>query len=108
VLDSVRDKNKNLPSLAAELSDPVSGRYLNIYTDLPGVQLYSANEWDGHITGSQQIPYIKHGALALETQFFPDSVNHVEFPSILLEAGEQYHSTTIFEFGTNPVNETLR
>ncbi|HMF73022.1 MAG TPA: aldose epimerase family protein [Flavitalea sp.] len=101
----VLDKNKNSPSLAAELSDPVSGRLLNVYTDLPGIQLYSANEWDGHITGSQQIPYIKHGALALETQFFPDSVNHAEFPSILLEAGQQYHSTTIFEFGTTPVYE---
>ncbi|HTI90827.1 MAG TPA: aldose epimerase family protein [Puia sp.] len=85
---------------AAELYDPVSGRSLRVLTDRPGLQVYTANWWDGVITGRQQVPYVQHGAVALETQAFPDSPNHPSFPDIILRPGEVYDTTSIFEFNT--------
>ncbi len=84
---------------AAELYDPLSGRWVKISTTEPGLQVYTANWWDGSLTGVQQVPYVKHGAVALETQAFPDSPNHPAFPSTLLVPGHTYLATTIFEFG---------
>ncbi|MFY0256010.1 aldose epimerase family protein [Chitinophaga sp. 30R24] len=86
--------------LAAELEDKDSGRRLRVYTDQPGIQVYTANYWDGSITGQQGMPYVKHGAIALETQAFPDSPNHPGFPNTILEPGQHYHSSTVYEFGT--------
>lgn len=88
--------DSNTPT--AVLKDPSSGRTLRVYTDQPGIQVYSANYWDGSITGAQGKPYLKHGAVALETQAFPDSPNHAHFPSTLLAPGEEYQSTTVFAF----------
>ena len=85
---------------AAELHDPTSGRYLRILTDQPGIQVYTANWWDGHLTGPQGVPYVRHGAIALETQAFPDSPNHPSFPSTILRPGDIYQTTTIFELST--------
>lgn len=85
--------------LAAQLKDPESGRTLTIHTDRPAIQLYSANFWDGTILGQQGQYYQKHGAVALETQAFPDSPNHPSFPNTILHPGEHYFSTTIYEFG---------
>lgn len=87
---------ENIP--AAELEDPESGRVLRVFTDQPGIQLYSANYWDGSITGAQGVPYLKHGAVALETQAFPDSPNHAQFPETILRPGETYRRKTIFVF----------
>ncbi|RYY53254.1 MAG: galactose mutarotase [Chitinophagaceae bacterium] len=89
---------KDGPAPAATLYDPVSGRSLNVYTDQPGVQVYTSNWWDGTIKGSQGKYYQQHGAVALETQGFPDAPNHPSFPSMVLRPGETYHSYTIFEF----------
>jgi aldose 1-epimerase len=83
---------------AATLEDPVSGRVLRIYTDQPAVQLYTANLWDSTILGTQGNYYQKHGAIALETQNFPDSPNHPNFPNAMLDPNELYSSTTIYEF----------
>jgi len=83
---------------AAILEDPASGRILRVYTDQPGIQVYSANYWDGSIIGAQGKPYLKHGAVALETQAFPDSPNHAHFPSTLLIPGEEYQRMTVFAF----------
>jgi aldose 1-epimerase len=83
---------------AAELYDPVSGRSLRVLTDRPGLQVYTANWWDGAIIGQQHVPYIQHGAVALETQAFPDSPNQPSFPDTILRPGEVFHTTTIFEF----------
>lgn len=86
---------------AAELYDPVSGRSLRVLTDRPGLQVYTANWWDGAIVGRQGIPYVQHGAVALETQAFPDSPNQSSFPDTILRPGDVYRTATIFEFGFN-------
>ena len=80
---------------AAELSDPVSGRLVRVYTNQPGLQVYTANWW------SPATPpgYPQHGAVALETQAFPDGPNRPEFPDTILVPGDTYQSTTIFAFG---------
>ncbi|MET0638178.1 MAG: aldose epimerase family protein [Chitinophagaceae bacterium] len=91
---------KNDPSPAARLYDPLSGRSLHVYTDQPGLQVYTANWWDGSETGTQGKAYKKHGAVALETQALPDSPNHPLFPSVVLRPGEIYNTYTIFEFST--------
>ena len=84
--------------LAATLSDAVSGRVLKVYTDRPGLQVYTANDWTGDIIGPQGFAYHKHGAVALETQFFPDSPNHPGFPDSILKSGQRMISETIYEF----------
>lgn len=83
---------------AAILNDPFSGRTLTVYTNKPGIHIYTANYWDGSTVGTQNKSYIKHGAVALETQLFPDSVNHPHFPDCILKPGEVYDYTTIFQF----------
>lgn len=83
--------------LAAVLKDPQSGRVLEVLTTQPGVQLYTSNYLDGSIKGIGG-PYLKHGAVCLETQHFPDSVNQPEFPSTILKAGEEYRQTTVWRF----------
>ncbi|MDO6431051.1 aldose epimerase family protein [Flavitalea sp. BT771] len=90
VLDGIRP--------AAALYDPLSGRMLRVTTDQPGIQVYTANWWDGAIKGAHPEPYRQHGAIALETQAFPDSPNRPDFPSTILNPGETYHANTVFEF----------
>lgn len=82
----------------ATLVDKFSGRVLEVQSDMPGVQVYTANWWDGSLTGSQGIPYGKHAAVALETQRFPDSPNHPSFPNSILRPGEDFISRTIYRF----------
>jgi aldose 1-epimerase len=84
---------------AAILSDDETGRTLNVFTTAPGIQLYTANFWDGSIIGAQNKIYEQHSAVALETQSFPDSPNHSNFPNAILYPGEKYDSTTIYSFG---------
>jgi aldose 1-epimerase len=86
--------------LAARLHDKKSGRVLEISTTEPGVQLYTGNYLDGSIRGKGGKTYAKHAALCLETQHFPDSVNHPEFPSVVLRPGATYRSTTVHKFST--------
>jgi aldose 1-epimerase len=85
---------------AAEVYDPVSGRVLKVLTDQPGIQFYSGNFLDGSVKGKGGKPYQQHAALCLETQHFPDSPNHPDFPSAKLKAGEHYHTVTVFSFST--------
>lgn len=87
--------------LASRLTDPESGRVLSVYTDQPGLQLYTAGFWNGHITGPQGKPYEKYGAVALETQLFPDSPNQAWLPDGRLAPGEVYKATTVYEFKVN-------
>ena len=94
VLDS---QDKQVP-LVAELYEPVSGRLLKIFTTKPGLQVYTANWWDGSIVGAQGKKYQQHGAIALETQSFPDSPNHVNFPSTILLPGNEYITETRYQF----------
>lgn len=83
---------------AARLEDPVSGRRLDISTTEPGVQFYSGNFLDGSIKGKGGRPYDHRTGLCLETQHFPDSPNHANFPSTILRPGQRYQSRTEFVF----------
>lgn len=85
--------------LAAQVFDPDSGRTLTVTTTEPGVQFYSGNFLNGKLTGKFGISYPKYAGLALETQHFPDSPNHPDFPSTLLQPGRTLRSTTVFTFG---------
>ena len=84
--------------LVATLTDPETGRSMEILTSEPGLQFYSGNFLDGTITGSDGTVFNKYAALCLETQHFPDSPNKPEFPSTILEPGEVYETTTIYRF----------
>jgi aldose 1-epimerase len=83
---------------AAELYDPSSGRVMRVLTDQPGIQFYSGNFLDGSIKGKGGKPYELHAALCLETQHFPDSPNHFDFPTTELKPGKQYHTVTVYSF----------
>ncbi len=83
---------------AAQLSEKKTGRIVNVYTNQPAIQLYTANFWNGSVIGQQNKPYLKHGSVALETQSFPDSPNHPNFPNTILYPDDIYSSTTIYEF----------
>ncbi len=86
------------PAEAATLYEPLSGRSVKLFTNMPGMQVYTANWWDGSLTGYQGKAYQKHGAIALETQAFPDAPNHSHFPSAVLRPGERYARQTRFQF----------
>ncbi len=83
---------------AAELYDSSSGRVLKVSTDQPGIQFYSGNFLDGSIKGKGGTPDVLHAALCLETQHFPDSPNHPDFPTTELKPGAKYHTVTIYAF----------
>jgi aldose 1-epimerase len=84
--------------IAARVSEPTSGRQMEVWTTEPGVQFYSAIHLDGSITGKGGLAYQKYGALCLETQHYPDSPNHPNFPSTVLKPGAKFHSETIYKF----------
>ncbi|WP_456538774.1 aldose epimerase family protein [Blastococcus sp. SYSU D00669] len=88
--------------LAARLSDPGSGRVLEVVTDQPSVQFYSGNFLDGGAVGRGGRLIRQSDGLCLETQHLPDSPNRPEFPSTVLRPGERYATTTVFRFGTAP------
>jgi aldose 1-epimerase len=83
---------------AAEVYDPNSGRVLKVLTDQPGIQFYSGNFLDGSIRGKGGKPLERRSALCLETQHFPDSPNHPDFPTTELKPGERYHTVTVYSF----------
>ncbi len=88
-----------LSNVAAKVEDPSSGRVMEVFTDQPGVQFYSGNFLDGKVRGIGGV-YRYRSALCLETQHFPDSPNHSNFPSTVLHPGETFRSTTIYRFST--------
>jgi len=81
---------------AAQARDPRSGRSLTIWTDQPGIQFYSGNFLDGTLVGTSGKVYRQSDGFALETQHFPDSPNHPNFPSTVLRPGQVYTTTTIY------------
>lgn len=87
-------------ALAASVYEPTSGRVLEVLTTEPGLQFYSGNFLNGTLIGKSGKPYPFRSALVLETQHFPDSVHHPEFPSTILLPGQTYRSTTIYRFST--------
>ncbi|MCV6606047.1 MAG: galactose mutarotase, partial [Porticoccaceae bacterium] len=96
VLDKTTDETLQL---AASVYAPESGRTLVITTDQPGVQFYAGNFLDGSITGKGGAVYRHRNGFCLETQHYPDSPNQPNFPSTVLKPGEQYKTSTVFEFG---------
>jgi aldose 1-epimerase len=90
--------------MAARLRDPVSGRTLEVLTSEPGFQFYSGNFLDGTEKGKGGALYRHRSGLCLETQHFPDSVNHPNFPATILAKGEGYTSETIFRFSVKKVS----
>jgi aldose 1-epimerase len=84
--------------IAARVTEPTSGRQMEVWTTEPGVQFYSAIGLGGSIKGKGGVAYQKYGALCLETQHYPDSPNHPNFPSTILKPGTKFHSETIYKF----------
>jgi aldose 1-epimerase len=93
----VLNKKGTSISKVATVTDSVSGRRLEVYTDQPGIQFYTGNFLDGSIKTDDGTPIPKHGGLCLETQHFPDSPNKPAFPSTILKPGEKYHTTTTYK-----------
>lgn len=83
---------------AAEVFEPTSGRVLEVLTTEPGIQFYSGNFLDGTAVGKGGQAYAQRSGFCLETQHFPDSPNHANFPSTELKPGQTYRSSTIFRF----------
>ncbi|MGI4747435.1 MAG: aldose epimerase family protein [Janthinobacterium lividum] len=90
------------PRLAAEVSDPRSGRTMQVLTTQPGLQVYTGNSLDGTYVGSAGTAYRQTDGIAFETQHYPDSPNHPTFPTTELKPGQTFEQTTIYRFGMNP------
>jgi aldose 1-epimerase len=85
-------------TLAARAREPNTGRVMEMYTTEPGVQFYTGNFLDGKQKGKGGVVYKKHQGFCLEAQHYPDSVNHANFPSVILEPGKMYKQTTVYKF----------
>ena len=94
VLDTQGDQKK----LAADVSDPQSGRRLQLYTSEPGVQFYTSNFLDGSVKGKAGKTYQHWSAFTLETQHYPDAPNQPNFPSTRLDPGKTYTQHTVLKF----------
>ena len=96
----VLDNQSGKLALAATVHEPKSGRFMEVLTTEPGLQFYSGNFLDGTLTGKSGKKYPFRSGLCLETQHYPDSPNHDNFPSTILRPGETLRSTTIYRFST--------
>ncbi len=95
----VLNSNGQELNTAAKAFDPHSGRVLEVLTTQPGVQFYTGNHLDGSVSG-KGCTYGFRTGMCFETQHFPDSPNHPEFPSTELRAGSEFEATTVFRLGT--------
>jgi aldose 1-epimerase len=86
-------------TFAAKVTEPASGRTMEVYTNEPGIQFYGGNFLTGKETGKYGKVYPYRGAFCLETQHYPDSPNKPQFPSTILEPGQEYYSICIYKFG---------
>lgn len=89
----------NMEEVAARVVCPSTGITLEVYTDEPGIQVYTGNFLDGTVTGKKGIVYQQRVGLCLESQHYPDSPNKPQWPSVILEPGQTYQSHCIFKFG---------
>ena len=85
--------------VAARARDPKSGRTVEMRTTEPGLQIYTGNHLNG-VKSIGGVVFSKHGGFCLETQHYPDSIHHPQFPSTVLQPGKTFKSTTIFVFGS--------
>ena len=97
----ILNPKKEVKKPAATLYEKTSGRKMQVFTDQPGLQLYTANFLDGSLNGKSGKPYMKRGSLCLETQHFPDSPNQPRFPNTILRPGETYQTRTIYQFSVS-------
>jgi aldose 1-epimerase len=100
ILKTSPDEDEAELKLAASVYEPTTGRVLEVRTSEPGIQFYSGNFLDGRLVGKSGQPYVNRGGFCLETQHFPDSPNHPNFPTTILKPGQQYKSQTVFQFST--------
>lgn len=82
---------------AAKVRDPSSSRVLNLWTNAPGMQFYTANYVNG-VSGKEGAVYEKHAGLCLETQGYPNAINQPNFPSVVVRPGQKYQHSMLFEF----------
>ena len=94
----VLNTNGDVKQLAAKLTSPESGISLEVYTNEPGIQVYTGNFLDGTAKGKKGIIYNQRASVCLETQHYPDSPNKPQWPSVILEPGQTYNSECIFKF----------
>ncbi len=97
----VLNKKEGVLEKIAEVIEPSTGLKMDVFTTEPGVQLYTANHFDGSITGKNKIRYQQYFGFCLETQHFPDSPNKPQFPSTMLKPWETYSQTTIYKVSVN-------
>lgn len=95
VLDTKGDDTQE----AVTLYSPVTGITLSVYTNEPGIQIYTGNFLDGTVTGKNNQVYQQRAAICLESQHYPDSPNKPEWPSTILNPGDTYKSHCVFKFG---------
>ncbi|XP_029051023.2 galactose mutarotase-like isoform X1 [Osmia bicornis bicornis] len=99
----VTNANSNEKNLVAKVEHPASGRRLEVFSNQPGVQFYTANflpaPGTAGVQGKNGSAYFKHAAFCLETQNYPDAVNHENFPNSILEPGQIYLHTVVYKFG---------
>ena len=93
----INNQNNGLRSVASAYHYE-SGRVLDVYSDLPGLQFYSGNFLDGTLKSKKEGYYELRSGFCLETQYYPDSPNQENFPSVILKPGEVYKSNTVFKF----------
>lgn len=88
----------DIAQVAAKVVSPESGIVLEVFTNEPGVQVYTGNFLDGTVKGKKGITYNQRASVCLETQHYPDSPNKADWPSVVLEPGQTYNSECIFKF----------
>ncbi len=91
-------KSESEMELAASVYEPASGRFMEVYTDQPALQFYGGNFFDGTTEGKYGKPLRYRESIALETQKYPDTPNHANFPSTLLNPGEEYTHHCVYKF----------
>jgi aldose 1-epimerase len=94
----ILDTNGDITVPAVTLTSPKTGICLNVYTDEPGIQVYSGNFLDGTVTGKHGIVYNQRAGICLESQHYPDTPHNPDWPSVVLRPGEKYTSHCIFAF----------
>lgn len=94
----VLDINGNEVEKVAEVTEETSGRKMEVYTNMPGMQMYTGNMIEPVKNGKGGATYQKRGGVCFETQYFPDSCNIPSFPSCILKAGKEYDTVTIYKF----------
>lgn len=96
----VINRTKNDVIKIAEVYEPISGRFMEVFSDQPGVQFYTGNFLNGSAIGKNKIKYNYRTGFCLEAQHFPDSPNQPTFPEVTLKPGEEYKQTTIYKFSS--------